>query len=91
MAEKQCKTCELSFPATREYFYVNKGTKDGLQSFCKDCMSNEKTRQRRQSEQAQAARAEREQRLDDFDRECLREKWRRQGARRVVTSMHKEI
>ena len=34
---KICKKCELSYPATEEYFNKCKGTKYGLQSYCRAC------------------------------------------------------
>jgi len=34
---KTCSMCKEELPGTTEYFYRNKATKDGLQSFCKQC------------------------------------------------------
>ena len=34
---KRCKMCGEEFPATTEYFYVNKRAKDGLHYQCKEC------------------------------------------------------
>ena len=36
--EKICTKCKKSFPATSEYFYVNKKYKSGLQCWCKKCI-----------------------------------------------------
>jgi 5-methylcytosine-specific restriction endonuclease McrA len=36
---KVCKKCGQEFPATKEYFYKNKGTKDKFQGVCKKCAS----------------------------------------------------
>lgn len=41
---KQCRCCELDIPPTG--FSPNKNTKDGLQSWCKDCMSERARHQR---------------------------------------------
>jgi len=37
---KQCKGCLSTYPATLEYFYKNKGNKDGLHSYCRECANN---------------------------------------------------
>ena len=37
MAEKTCNTCNKTFPATTEFFYVAKSNKDGLNCKCKEC------------------------------------------------------
>ena len=34
---KVCKNCEVEYPATRKYFYVASGNKDGLRCECKRC------------------------------------------------------
>jgi len=36
---KKCKTCGHEFPATKEYFHIHNGCKDGLNSVCKKCRS----------------------------------------------------
>lgn len=35
--QKQCSKCTHWLPATTEYFYARKGTRDGLYSNCKEC------------------------------------------------------
>lgn len=40
MDAKQCPSCGLQKPRTN--FSKNKTTKDGLQSWCKDCINNQK-------------------------------------------------
>lgn len=37
MQTKVCYQCKRELPATTEYFYKNKGHKDGLSSMCKEC------------------------------------------------------
>ena len=37
METKKCKKCQENKPATLEYFYKSKQTKDGLNSYCKTC------------------------------------------------------
>lgn len=34
---KQCSRCKQEFPATREYFVARSSSKDGLDSWCKEC------------------------------------------------------
>ena len=34
---KECSHCHIGYPATTEYFFKRKGTKDGLQYYCKRC------------------------------------------------------
>jgi len=34
---KECSHCHIGYPATTEYFFKRKGTKDGLQYYCKSC------------------------------------------------------
>ncbi len=34
---KRCPQCNTSYPTTLEYFHRNKGTKDGLRVYCKEC------------------------------------------------------
>jgi len=34
---KQCTKCTRNFPITSEFFYRNRTTKDGLDSWCKEC------------------------------------------------------
>jgi hypothetical protein len=34
---KKCLICGEYFPATTDYFYKNKSSKDGLNSYCKEC------------------------------------------------------
>lgn len=34
---KTCRICSIDYPATTEYFYKNKSSKDGLHSWCKYC------------------------------------------------------
>ena len=36
---KKCKTCGHEYPATKEYFHVHSGCKEGLNSVCKKCRS----------------------------------------------------
>lgn len=38
---KKCKVCESEYPATAEYFYSEKRTKDGLRAKCKTCFLDE--------------------------------------------------
>ena len=40
MSEKRCsrKTCLKSYPSTFEFFGKNKGAKDGLTYYCKECI-----------------------------------------------------
>lgn len=37
MERKTCKICTENFPATTEYFYKNKSSRDGLHPYCKPC------------------------------------------------------
>ncbi|MGV2887134.1 hypothetical protein [Paenibacillus taichungensis] len=37
---KKCTRCNNSYKATREYFYGQKSSKDGLSSWCKQCRLN---------------------------------------------------
>lgn len=37
MKQKTCTKCLQPFPATKEYFYAAKKTKDGLHAWCKKC------------------------------------------------------
>lgn len=37
MILKECRKCGENKPATKEYFYANKGTADKLGVYCKDC------------------------------------------------------
>lgn len=38
---KNCRKCDNAFPATDEYFGKQKRNKDGLQSYCRECMYTE--------------------------------------------------
>lgn len=38
MKHKKCSKCSEIFPATLEYFYSNKARKDGLQTYCIECV-----------------------------------------------------
>ena len=40
--EKTCTKCGETFPATTEYFYIRKRSRDGLCSRCKKCLSDER-------------------------------------------------
>lgn len=42
--QKQCMKCGGEYPATTEYFYRDKGRKDGLKSLCKGCAKIAKKR-----------------------------------------------
>lgn len=47
---KECTKCSRSLPATSEYYYKNKGLKDGLENTCKKCRKkrfNRKSLERR--------------------------------------------
>lgn len=37
MTTKTCSKCNKEYPATTEYFYKNKASKDGLHCYCKNC------------------------------------------------------
>jgi len=39
-ATKICPRCKNSYPATREYFHVQRKHKDGLRSHCKQCCNH---------------------------------------------------
>ena len=41
---KKCSKCGVEFPNMEKYFYVTKGTKDGLRSDCKRCQDTQKLR-----------------------------------------------
>ena len=43
---KRCPKCDKYYPPTRDYFYANKRTPTGLESWCKSCM-REKSRKYR--------------------------------------------
>ena len=45
---KICTKCKKELPATTEYFYYAKKSKDGLRSWCKDCWKDYKREHRRQ-------------------------------------------
>jgi len=38
MMTKRCTKCGTEYPATREYFYARKTSRDGLHTYCKSCM-----------------------------------------------------
>ena len=38
---KTCTKCKKEFPATKEYFHINKLGKEGLKSYCKSCVSEQ--------------------------------------------------
>lgn len=39
---KKCSKCGVEFPNMEKYFYVTKGTKDGLRNDCKRCQDTQK-------------------------------------------------
>ena len=41
---KKCSKCGVEFPNMEKYFYVTKGTKDGLRNDCKRCQDTQKLR-----------------------------------------------
>lgn len=46
-AEKTCTKCKEQLPADREFFYGDRGEKDGLRSICKACYHELPSIQRR--------------------------------------------
>lgn len=97
--EKTCKgPCGRALPATPEYFYRNKGTKDGLVSTCKQCRSkSDKAFYDENAEQKRAsARKYYEDHRDERTeyntayRESRREELR-QYARKYVKEHHEEV
>ena len=52
---KTCTKCKIEYPATTEYFYRRKDSKDGLQPVCKPC-NNRANKRRRATKQGKEAR-----------------------------------
>jgi len=49
MQPKKCTKCGKEYPATAEYFYKQKGCKDGLQPQCKECIRIKGKKYRKQN------------------------------------------
>lgn len=52
MSPKICTKCGKEFPATTEFFFKDKRTKDGLQYFCKKCAYKRKQEWRKENRES---------------------------------------
>ncbi len=78
--QRQCGTCEKSFPATLEYFRAHKGGKYGLYSVCRSCVSlRNKNLLQADREQRRAYQQTNKERLAAYHKEyhqAHKDKWK---------------
>lgn len=74
MQTKTCTICGKDFPATSEYFYVRKDSKDGLRNDCKECRKNHtkeysKDNKEKVSEYGKQYREQNKEKMKDYKKQ----------------------
>jgi len=86
---KKCNKCREEFPATKEYFYAKKDTKDGIQGICKKCEAEHK-RQYHKANKKEIAELQKKYRDANKEKESKRGKKYRDANKEKVAKRIKE-